>query len=776
VPGAATQGTSRGNPTFASFCLGPGATLPTCTGGTRVNIPTGTITTSASQFFNNWQASGRIDHRFNDKHSLGGRYLFSDIDQGGTGQATPPGLTQVNPNRTQAMTVFLTSSFNPRTLNELRLSWQRLGSVTTASDPQSETIPSIEIPEMGLKGFNAASDRTAIGLAVNLPQSRTNNTYQLQETIAWTRGPHALKFGIDFRRIDAKSFFVPTIRGRLQYQTVQPSGLAVGTVSVQNFINDIGSVADINKPLPGGVIFNYYRWYDYFFFAQDTWQVHPTLSLSLGLRYETPGNAIASLYPVNDNIVQANGGNSVFLLNPKPQRDLNNFQPRVGFSWNPRTRDTGLLGRLTGGNKLVVRGGYARTNDYQFINLALNVASSFPYLAASSNPNLLNAFTQLPLKTANLSNVAAPDCAATPSAANCLTGTVLASDFRAPIAEQFSLEVQRGLWTNSIFRIGYVGTKGTGLFQTNDGNPHTLCSAVPITRDSKDPTKIKAVLGCPRVFPNKGVIRLRANSGSSIYHSLQLSYDHRFAHGLGAGAHYTWSSFIDSNSDTFNPSPRAEIAVVQNAFDPRADRARSTYDRPKRFSTNAVYELPFYRSQSGPLGRLLGGWQIAGFLTFQSGTPFTPLNGSDPTSAESGIDGLVGLAMRPNLNTTLPISSMSLPELLAAGGPALFKTLQACTPNPDTTINTCTPVDRFGNVGRNVLRGNKLKSVDVSISKTTRLFGERQKMQFRADFFNLTNTRNYGIPEATVTNSGFLDQAGTDGGNRRIFFGLKYFF
>jgi hypothetical protein len=90
---------------------------------------------------------------------------------------------------------------------------------------------------------------------------------------------------------------------------------------------------------------------------------------------------------------------------------------------------------------------------------------------------------------------------------------------------------------------------------------------------------------------------------------------------------------------------------------------------------------------------------------------------------------------------------------------------------------TCAPGDRFGNLGRNVLRADGIGNVDLSVSKSTRLFAGRHRLQFRADFFNLTNTRNFGIPEARITNpAGFLDEGSTDGGNRRIFLGMKYSF
>src|SRR5262249_56886471 len=80
---------------------------------------------------------------------------------------------------------------------------------------------------------------------------------------------------------------------------------------------------------------------------------------------------------------------------PVPKRDLNNFQPRFGFNWNPRTSDSGVIGRLTGGDKLVVRGGYSRTNDYGFININLNIASAFPFVAALKPPTV-GAVSDLP--------------------------------------------------------------------------------------------------------------------------------------------------------------------------------------------------------------------------------------------------------------------------------------------------------------------------------------------------------------------------------------------
>ncbi|HME98403.1 MAG TPA: carboxypeptidase regulatory-like domain-containing protein [Terriglobia bacterium] len=720
-------------------------TAPLKVGDQTVSVPLGKLTGSAPQSRNNWQWSGRVDHQLTQNHSLGGRYLYNDnVDKGVGAQVTPPGLTTVNPVRTQAATAWLTSTLSSRALNEVRVSYQRYASTTTAANPESETIPSVEVPELGLTGFNNAQSRTAIGLAINLPQYRTNNTYQLQDTMSYTRGSHAYKFGMDLRKVGVKSFFLPQIRGRLVYDTLQ------------KLVDDVASVANINKPLPGGQVVAYYDWNDYYFFAQDQWRVAPSFTLDYGLRYELPGNSFQSLYDLNDRILANNNNQPVFRLSNRPGRDTNNFQPRFGFSWNPRTGSDGALGWLTGKDALVVRGGYARANDYGFININLNIFSSFPFVLATNSTNLSNAWTQMPKLLPDLSN---------PTNLNLLTRTVVANDFRSPIAEQFALELQRGIGVASVFRVGYVGTKGTGLFQTLDGNPRTQCSPIPTNSSG-------AATGCPRLDPTAGVIRLRANAASSIYHSMQASFDRRFTKGFSAGAHYTWSAFIDDASEIFNPSVSGEIAVSQDFFNRHADRARSTYDRPQRFALNFVYQLPNAGRQ--PLvSHILSGWQVSSFLTLQSGSPFTPLNGSDPDAVLGGIDGVVGSAIRPNLNTNLDVSKMSIEQLIQAGGRSLFSTLPPCVVVQDT--NTCIPGQRTGNVGRNILRSDGIGQIDVSLSKATKIT-ETQQLQLRADFFNFTNTRNFGIPEARVSNAGFANQWGTDGGNRRIFVSLKYLF
>lgn len=707
-------------------------------GGQTFVVPLGNVTGSSAFRFNSNQGSFRIDHRINDKNLLYGRYRFDSNTSAGGGQVTPPGLTTVVPTKTKAATLVLNTIATSKLSSEIRLAWSRFDSTTNAADPSSESIPSIEIAELGLTGFNAAASRTAIGLAVNLPQYRINDTYQVQDSISYTTGNHNLKFGIDGRRTDVKSFFVPTTRGRLAYN------------SLQNFVDDIAAVATINAPLRGGDIVNFYRWYEVYTYVQDEWRVTPNFTLTLGLRYEYPGDSFSYLKETNRRVLAANGNDARFALTPVPKVDKNNFMPRIGFNYNPRTGTDGVIGFLTGGDKLVLRGGYSRTYDANYINLNLNVAGGFPYLASITfgdpgQPSRTNAF-------ANLRNFTSPNV----SNPNILTRTVVAEDFRSPATDQYSLEVQRELTSDTVMKIGYIRTKGTGLFQTIDANPRTVCPG----GTSANP--------CPRVDPTRGVIRLRGNEAESIYNAMQVSLEKRLSRGFSAGLNYTYSSFIDTASETFNPS-NAEVAVAQDPFNLENDRARSSFDRPHRLSGNFVYELPFFQSQQGFVGRLLGGFQINSFFTVQSGAPFTVLNGSDPAGVLSGIDGLVGNAIRPNLNTSLNLSSMTIPEIRAQCG----------TPTPTNAcpalFSITTAAQRVGNAGRNILRAQRLANVDFGVIKNTRI-AENIRFQLRADMFNVFNTRNFGVPEGRVNAPSFLNQWATNGGNRRIILGARLVF
>jgi len=705
-------------------------------------VPVGSLTGSQASTYDDWQVSIRLDHRFNDTHSLNGRYLYQDSGAFGSipnvaaSQITPPGFSSVVPARTQGVNLQFMSVLSPRWINEVRGAFLRSASATNALDPRSLLIPSIEVVELGLSGFNAGPTRTAIGLGVNLPQNQVRNTYQVQDNVSYTTGNHAWKFGVDVRRNQLHQLFKPTTRGLLEY------------ASLDFLVKDFATRANINKDLPGTAQVLHNDWHDFFFYGQDEWKIRPNFTLTLGLRYENAGQPIGDLVDFNQPVLAAANNDPRFVLTPVPGRDNNNFQPRFGFNWNPQTSSDGVLGWLTGGDKLVLRGGYTRTHDYAYTNIVLNIWSSFPFVAAVSSfptitvPNL--AGENVSVITNAFSVLGNP-----PFNPNTVNRTIVDEDFHMPVYDSVSLEVQREFTRDLVLRVGYVGTKGTSLFESVDANP-----TIPGC------TQASAANNFCRVIPNQGPTRLRTNSGMSIYHSLQTSLEKRLSAGFSFGLHYTYSSFIDTMSEIFNVSS-GEIAVAQDSYNRRSDRARSSFDRPHRLAGNFVYELPYFRDQKGFTGHVLGGWQINSQFALQSGSPFTPLNGSDPAGALASISSLVGNAIRPNINTTLDLSGMSVEKILRAGGRSLFTPITAA--------------QRIGNVGRNTLRSDGINNIDFGILKNTRI-GETHRLQLRADFFNFTNSRDFGIPDSRVTSNNFLNQWGTDGGNRRIIVGLRYVF
>jgi len=190
-------------------------------------------------------------------------------------------------------------------------------------------------------------------------------------------------------------------------------------------------------------------------------------------------------------------------------------------------------------------------------------------------------------------------------------------------------------------------------------------------------------------------------------------------------------------------------------------RLRSTYDRPHRFSVNGIYEVPFGRDTRNVISHVIGGWQLGGFLTFQSGAPFSALAGNDPGFRLSGIDALIGNSLRPNVASNLDISSKSVEQLFAVRS-TLFSPLSAASP--------------IGNAGRNIIRADGIANVDIVINKKIRLPFEGHVMNFRGEFYNLANSRDFGIPNATYNSAAFLNQWNTNGGGRRIVMLLRYQF
>jgi hypothetical protein len=317
-----------------------------------------------------------------------------------------------------------------------------------------------------------------------------------------------------------------------------------------------------------------------------------------------------------------------------------------------------------------------------------------------------------------------------------------------------------------------------------------------------------------RVDPTQGAVRTRTNGASGSYHGLQTRFDTRFSDIL-INANYTWSKTIDNASEIFSTFAGGQaIAVSQDPFDTNAgERGLSAFHQAHNFTTNFIYELPFYKDQKGLSGKLLGGYQISGIVRLASGRPYTPVNafGQNDVLFEGAFLG-AGTLRPYQGNPDAPNGTIAFGATAAcaalfndplcingiadSGDFILYNTLQPGTTgvliHAATTQQAAAQAAQqarliyndsglpglFGGqvrytgsnggplfaeafnyfrtpygIGRNTLFGGMFKGVNLALFKSTKI-NERYKVEFRVEANNVLNTRNFGVPDA-VTEDAF---------------------
>ncbi|MCI0388422.1 MAG: TonB-dependent receptor [Acidobacteria bacterium] len=305
-------------------------------------------------------------------------------------------------------------------------------------------------------------------------------------------------------------------------------------------------------------------------------------------------------------------------------------------------------------------------------------------------------------------------------------------DFDNAYMQSWNLNVQRELTPGFAMMVGYFGSKGTHLILRRN-----------INQPVNEVRPFASLSASSSILPGTplGNITQVESTGNSSYHALWVTANQRIARGLQFNASYTWSKSLDYNS--FN----TQGVITQNSYDLRGGRGLSDFDARHRFVLSAIYELPFKGNQ------FVEGWQLAAILQVQSGNPVNIV------TSNSTVNGVAN-TLRPDL--TGPIE-------IIGGVDRWF----------DTSVFT--PVNRFGSLGRNVVIGPGFNNTDVSVIKNTKL-GERMRVQFRAEFFDLFNHANFGQPGNVVgspsfgriTNTRF--PTGESGSSRQVQFAVKLVF
>jgi hypothetical protein len=356
----------------------------------------------------------------------------------------------------------------------------------------------------------------------------------------------------------------------------------------------------------------------------------------------------------------------------------------------------------------------------------------------------------------------------------------------AGTTQQWNLTIQRQLKGNWFAEVGYVGTKGTHLRSTFDpaearlatpGHPVTIPG---VNCDGTKGTGAQCVItdstaeNAPARSPFLGIAPANfeafAPNSDSTYHSLQATLGHHYSKGLYWQSAYTFSKEIDDVSNaTVSFDTRFNDQNIA-----RDSRGPGDFDRRHRFVTSAVYQLPFFAHDKGFRGRTMGGWELSGVLTLQSGLPFTPVDSAG---------GSAYAFSSPNLATPTFAPGFSCANAPTHGGveSRLAHWVNPLAYQPDAVIplSNGAPGDAtgLGNASRNCISGPPQKNIDFTAGKIFQ-FTERQSLRFRAEFFNLFNHPSFANPSATdiESQSSFTQITSVVGTPRLIQFSLKYSF
>jgi outer membrane receptor protein involved in Fe transport len=729
----------------------------------------------------------RFDYQINEKNRFTGRYLYQKQESGNaTGSFTNGFLVDV-PARSQQFGVTLVSQLSPRIVNEFRFNYSRLR--VNFGGNQIGNVPKADSAENAIASIGQPAGFIGFGIANNLPQGRLNDNFQFLNNFSITLGRHSIKAGVDIKRRLTDSNFLPNQNGSFTFSTF--------TRFVQNNPNNA-------RIAFGEKVLNFTET-DQFYYFQDDIRVRDNITLNVGIRYENTGqpyNVLNELTTRRESDPNTAFFNPALPLEarvvPKVDTDSNNFAPRFGFAYSPR-----FAKAIFGDNKTVFRGGYGISYDLAFYNILINSASASPAVLATT---IVGVQGLLPLDPTGPGVRAAlmPRAPLRQLDPRTLVRTDVANDFHSPYTQQFSFGMQRQIGNNTIAEARYVGTHSVGQFQSVNGNPDFRALA----RDFPNlvPAGVRPSQVNGRLIEGQGLLRTRINGASSIYHALQTSLNTRFANQLTLGLSYTFSKQIDNASEIFGSfGGGSTIAFSQNPFDTTgAERGLGAYDVRNNFAMNFIYDLPLFRDQKGVVGKVLGGFQFNGTYFARPGQRYTPVQFAFTSpftdqafnSTFSGtLETLRPFLGNPNASVLLVAIDDVTADLFFGTGPSptgyfTLNSLQSATSSGPVAvspndvrfiINTEETARRFGNpfgdVGRNTVKGDNLSRGNFGIFKNTK-FGERLNLQFRAEFFNVFNHPNKGVPDPFIDDAGttFADVNENSGGRRTIQFGLKLIF
>jgi len=545
----------------------------------------------------------KLDWQIGPSHHLDVRWnrerLFEDFVTGGQNslEHTTPDF-----NHNDVVGFSLTSTLSGTLVNVARFSFIRANAGFLAVS---------NLPEANV--FEGGQLVLSVGSGPNVPQGELLHRGQWLDTLAYQHGQHALKFGADVLLDKITYRNAEGFPGTFRFQSLESFGRSLAGTPVpasgdifQQSLAGNASNQSVTHPdilaLAG--------------FVQDEWPARPDLTFNLGLRYDLQ---LTARPPVRNPVAFAEGIDTSVL-----PTDADNVAPRLGLAWMPLHS-----------NRLVVRAGYGlfyaitpseMTARADFQN-GITVQTS-TFRGGTPTAALIPAYPNTLCGPPPPSG-AVPGCTL-PIRTSKSTLELFARDYEQPYVQQGSFGGEAQLGTNFALAASYIFSKGTHLQQVRDINLGLPSVATPIGIAGTSTVLSYQKFILPRPIPDFYRVLQFTSSGNSIYHGLVIRATKRFSRHSSFLGSYTLSKVIDDNPNVFairtNPGNALFLSDPSN---PRADRGPGSNDQRHRFVFSGIWELDYAGHLPTVARAVLGGWQVSGILTAQTGQPYSGLVGFD---------------------------------------------------------------------------------------------------------------------------------------------------